>query len=83
MSKGADQHPSRIVGAYHSDGQNVHPQISKIVNRIGTAARNDGALAMLQNQDWGFTRDARNLSEDELVSHQITQNGDRDFGAAM
>jgi hypothetical protein len=30
-----------------------------------------------QDEDWGFARDARNFAEYELVSHHISEDGNR------
>ena len=74
MFESLEQETSGFVIPHYTDGKDVHPQFSKIVDGISCSAGNHRALAVFQDEDRGFARDARNLAKDELVGHQITKN---------
>src|SRR5205814_4381949 len=78
VTKAAEQQPPRFVVTDHADGQDVDSQIREIIDCVRSATGDYGALAMTQNQHWGFTRDSRNFTEHEFVGHHITENGDGD-----
>ena len=70
---------SGLVVAHDSDRQNVHSQVGKIVDGIRSAAGQDRALAMLQDQHRSFARHARDFAEDEFVGHKIAEHSDGDL----
>ena len=53
----------------------VHSEVGKVADRVGAAAGDDLAIAVLQNQHGRFARDARYLAEHKLVGDQIGEDG--------
>ena len=49
------QQAASLVVPHHSDGKNIHAQGSQVHDCVAAAAGNHGALAVLQDQHWGFT----------------------------
>jgi hypothetical protein len=45
-----DQQTPGLVFSHHADGQDIHPEIGKIADGIGAAARHHHSLPMLQDQ---------------------------------
>jgi hypothetical protein len=76
VTEGAQQEAAGIIVANDPDGQNVYSEICQVIGGIGASPRNDGAIAMAENQHGRFARYARNFSEDELVSHHVAKHGD-------
>jgi len=60
--------------------QDVHSEVGEVVDGIRASARNDLAVAMLQDEHGRFARDARNLAEHELVGYQIRKNRNGELG---
>ena len=80
VTEGPDKKAARFVLSDDPDRQNVNFQVGKVVNSIRAAAGDDGALAMLEDEDGGFARDARNLAVDELVGNKVGERSDGHLG---
>jgi len=78
--KARRQQLSRLVVTHDPDRQDVHSEVGKVADRIGAAAGDDLAIAVLQNQHGRFARDARYLAEDKLIGDQICEDGYRELG---
>ena len=78
-----DQQAAGLVVAHDADGQNIDVEVGEIIDGIGTAARNDRSLAMLEDQHGRFARDAGDFAVDEFVGDQVGEHGDGDFGKRL
>ena len=74
VAEGAEQKLAGLIVTDDADRQDVHSEIGEVVDGIATAAGNDLAVVMLQNQDGGFARDTRNFAEHELVGNQVGEH---------
>ena len=80
MAESAQQQLSRLVVTHDPNRQDVDSEVGKVADRIGAAAGNDLAIAVLQNQHWRFARDARYFAEHELIGDKICEDGYRQLG---
>src|SRR5882762_1287757 len=70
-----NQQPSGFVVPYYSHWQYVDSQVGKIIDGIRPASGKDSAFAMLQDQDRGLARNARDLPEHKLIRNQVSEDG--------
>jgi hypothetical protein len=75
VAKTAEQQAAGFVIANNADRKHIDTEISEVVDRIGAASGDHGALAMPQDQYRGFARDAGNFPEDKFVGHHIAEDG--------
>jgi hypothetical protein len=54
LAKAMQEKPARFVIANHSYRQHCYAQVSEIVDGVASASRDDGALAVPQDQHWRF-----------------------------
>ena len=74
MAEGAEQQAPGIVVADNSNRKHVDAEIGKIVDRVGAAAGDDGALAMPQDEHRRLAGDARNFAEDKFVRDHVAEH---------
>src|ERR1700692_1317536 len=79
VAKTLHEQSSRFVVANCADRQHVYSQIDKIINRIGTAPRQHGTLAMLQDEHWSLARHSRDFSVNKFIGDQIPKHRNRDL----
>src|SRR5205085_8581668 len=70
--EGVQQLAAGGVITYDPYRQHSHAEVGEIANGVATAARDDVALAVLEDEHWRLARNPRNLAKDELISHQIS-----------
>ena len=56
VAKTAEQQASGLVVANNADRKNVHAEIGKVVDRIGSAARDHRTFAVTEDEHGGFAR---------------------------
>src|SRR5215471_2240291 len=71
---------SRLIIANYAYRQDCDSKVGEVINGIARAAGYYCAVAVAKNQDWGLTRDARNLAVDKFVGNQVSQYGDGELG---
>lgn len=76
MAEVPQQQAAGIVISKNADRENIHAEISKVVHRIRAAARNDGTLAVAQDEHGSLAGDARDLAENKFVGDHIAKHGD-------
>src|SRR6266571_7671229 len=65
LPEALQQQAAGLVVAHNPDGQNIYPQFGEVIDGIGPAAWNQGAIAMLENEHRGFARDAGNFPKNK------------------
>ena len=80
LAKGLDEQSSGFVITDSANGKHVDAEVSEVADRVGSASGNEFALAMLENENGSFARDARNFAEDKFISDEISEDGDGDVG---
>src|SRR5882757_10177783 len=83
VAKSAQQKSARFVVTHNAYRQDGHTEVREITDCVGGPARNHLAVAVFQDQHWGFARDPRNFTEHKLVGNQVAQNGDSHFGKRL
>ena len=78
VTEGTQQQAPRLVIAENTDRKHVDAEVGKIIDRIGSASRNNRALTMGQNKHRRLARHARNFAENEFVRDHVSEHGDGD-----
>jgi hypothetical protein len=83
VAKGFQQQPPGFVVADQADRQHIHAECGQVVDGIGAAAGNHGALAMFEDKHGSFPRHARDFAVDKFIGHEIAEHSDRRFGEGL
>jgi len=72
-----DQRIARRVVSNNSDWQNFCAQRREIVGSVRSPAWNYVCLTVLQNQDWCFSRNTRDVAVSKFIRDKITEDNNR------
>ena len=83
LAEDLDEGAAGFVVAHHADGQGGDAEGGEVHDGVGSAAGNQGALAMLEDEHRGFAGDAGDLAGDELVGDEVGHDEHAEVGERL
>src|SRR5579864_117430 len=83
LAERMQQHTACFVVADYTHGEDRYAQIGKVINGVSSAAWNDCAITMAQNEYRRLPRDPGDLAINKLVGNEIAQDGDAELGKLL